>query len=65
MIPDELLGLAFDDGTASYFMLEVDRGTMPVVRKETNRTSFARKLMSYYEGWKTMSRYFEWPASLV
>ena len=52
MIPDELLGLAFADGTASYFMLEIDRGTMPVVRKGKNRTSFARKLVTYYEGWK-------------
>ena len=52
VIPDELFGLAFSDGTASYFMLEIDRGTMPVVRKGTNRTSFARKLKTYYEGWK-------------
>ena len=52
VIPDGLFGLAFADGTASYFMLEIDRGTMPVVRKGTNRTSFARKLKTYYEGWK-------------
>lgn len=52
VIPDGLFGLAFADGTASYFMLEIDRGTMPVVRKGTNRTSFARKLHTYYEGWK-------------
>jgi hypothetical protein len=52
VIPDGLFGLAFADGTASYFMLEIDRGTMPVVRKGTNRTSFARKLQVYYEGWK-------------
>jgi Replication-relaxation len=52
VIPDGLFGLAFADGTASYFMLEIDRGTMPVVRKGTNRTSFARKLHVYYEGWK-------------
>jgi Replication-relaxation len=52
VIPDELFGLAFADGTASYFMLEIDRGTMPVVRKGTNRTSFTRKLQTYYEGWK-------------
>lgn len=50
VIPDGLFGLAFADGTASYFMLEIDRGTMPVVRKGTNRTSFARKLKTYYEG---------------
>ena len=52
VIPDGLFGLSFTDGTASYFMLEIDRGTMPVVRKGTNRTSFARKLKTYYEGWK-------------
>ncbi|MGD1036399.1 MAG: hypothetical protein ABR878_04235 [Roseiarcus sp.] len=46
------LGLAFADATASYFMLEIDRGAMPVVRKGTNRTSFARKLKTYYDGWK-------------
>ena len=26
MIPDGLFGLVFQDGTASYFMLEIDRG---------------------------------------
>jgi hypothetical protein len=52
VVPDALFGLAFADGTASYFLLEVDRGTMPVVRKGTSRTSFARKLQVYWEGWK-------------
>jgi hypothetical protein len=50
-IPDGLFGLSFPDNTAAYFLLEIDRGTMPVVRKGLSRTSFARKLAVYWEGW--------------
>jgi hypothetical protein len=37
VIPDELFGLVYRDETASYFMLEIDRGTMPVVRRGKDR----------------------------
>jgi hypothetical protein len=33
-------------------MLEIDRGTMPVVRRGKDRTSFARKIELYLDIWK-------------
>lgn len=35
----------------SYFFLEADRGTMPVVRKRLSQTSFYRKLLAYEATW--------------
>jgi Replication-relaxation len=52
VIPDGLFGLVFPDETASYFFLEVDRGTMPVVRSNFDKTSYRRKLLVYWEVWK-------------
>lgn len=52
VIPDGLFGLAFPDGTAAYFLLEIDRGSMPVVRSRFDQTSFKRKLKIYWEAWK-------------
>jgi len=39
-------------GTASYFLLEIDRGTIPIVRNSLDHRSIARKLATYYEGWR-------------
>jgi hypothetical protein len=36
----------------SYFFLEADRGTMPVIRKGLSQTSFYRKLLSYEATWR-------------
>lgn len=33
VVADGLFGLRFADGTAAYFLLEVDRGSMPVHRQ--------------------------------
>jgi len=52
VIADGLFGLAFPDGTAAYFLLEIDRGSMPVVRSRFDQTSFKRKLKIYWEAWK-------------
>lgn len=50
VIPDALFGLRFNDEEESYFMLEIDRGEMPVERyKNTQRTYFAKKMQTYYE----------------
>jgi DNA-binding transcriptional ArsR family regulator len=50
IIPDALFGLRFNDGQHRYFMLEVDRGEMPVERySNTQRTYFSRKMLTYYE----------------
>jgi hypothetical protein len=40
------------DETASYFVLEFDRGTMPVMRRGKDRTSFARELELYLHIWR-------------
>ena len=52
VIADALFGLTFPNDTAAYFLLELDRGTMPIVRRGFDRTSIARKLAIYWEGWK-------------
>lgn len=50
IIPDALFGLRFNDENARYFMLEIDRGEMPVERySNTQRTYFSKKMLTYYE----------------
>jgi hypothetical protein len=50
VIPDGLFGLRFSNDDESYFMLEIDRGEMPVERfKSQYRTYFTKKLLTYYE----------------
>src|SRR5205085_601282 len=34
VVPDGLFGIGFADGTASYFLLEIDRGTIPLRRSD-------------------------------
>jgi DNA-binding Lrp family transcriptional regulator len=64
LIPDLLFGLRFPDGSRRCFMVEVDRGTMPIARTDIARTSFALKMRAYLAahaagqqqkryGWKT------------
>jgi hypothetical protein len=57
VVPDGLFGLTFPDNTAAYFVLEVDRGTMPITRTDVQgtpawRKNIAYKLATYHEGWK-------------
>lgn len=53
VVPDGLFGLRFSDDTAAYFMLEVDRGTIPITRSDRAwHKSIAYKLATYWEGWK-------------
>jgi hypothetical protein len=50
IVPDALFGLRFNNEVESYFMLEIDRGEMPVERyKNAQRTYFAKKMLTYYE----------------
>jgi hypothetical protein len=49
-VPDAFFGLRERDGRESFFMLEIDRGEMPVERyRNTYRTYFAKKIATYYE----------------
>lgn len=63
IIADDLFALVFDDGTAAYFLVEIDRGQMPIRRhgesaeefaggKRRLRTYFKHKLAAYYHGWR-------------
>jgi hypothetical protein len=64
LVPDLVFGLRFNDGSRRCFMVEIDRGTMPVSRSNVFQTSFERKMRSYLSahaarlherhfGWKT------------
>jgi hypothetical protein len=58
VVPDGLFGLVYPDETAAYFLLEVDRGTIPLIRTDVVgtpawRKSISYKLSTYWEGWKT------------
>jgi hypothetical protein len=47
VIPDFVFGLKFPDGSRRCFMVEIDRGTMPVSRAGIDQTSFERKMRVY------------------
>jgi Replication-relaxation len=56
VVPDGLFGLSFPDETASYYLLEIDRSTIPLRRTDTVgtaawRKNIAFKLATYYDGW--------------
>jgi hypothetical protein len=62
VIADDLFALRFDDGTESYFLVEIDRGQMPVRRSKNTvefvegkrriRTHYKHKLEVYWQGWR-------------
>lgn len=45
--PDLVFGLRYPDGSRRCFMVEIDRGTMPVTRTNASLTSYARKMEAY------------------
>jgi hypothetical protein len=49
VIPDALFSLRFNNEDESYFMLEIDRGEMPIERYKDAAEYFAKKMMTYYE----------------
>ncbi len=64
LIPDLVFGLMFPNGSRRCFMVEIDRGTMPISRSDLAQTSFERKMRAYLTahvarqheqqfGWKT------------
>jgi hypothetical protein len=64
IVPDLVFGLRFRDGSRRCFMVEIDRGTMPIARANLMQTSFERKMRAYLSahaarqherhfGWKT------------
>lgn len=67
IVPDLAFGLAFADGSRRCFMVEIDRGTMPVVRADITQTSFERKMRGYLTAYaaKQHERKFGWRAFRV
>jgi hypothetical protein len=64
VVPDVVFGLELPDGSRRYFMVEIDRGTMPITRSDFEQTSVERKMRAYLAahaakqherqfGWKT------------
>jgi len=47
VVPDIVFGLELADGSRRYFMVEIDRGTMPIVRSRFDQTSFEKKMRAY------------------
>src|SRR4051812_17878419 len=47
VIPDIVFGLELTDGSRRNFMVEIDRGTMPVRRSDPEQTSIERKMRVY------------------
>ena len=56
VVPDALFGLRFEIGNEqfeTFFIFELDRGTIPIERASSDHRSIRRKLEAYYEGWRT------------
>jgi DNA-binding Lrp family transcriptional regulator len=64
IVPDLVFGIRLASGAQYNFMVEIDRGTMPIIRSDIRQTSFARKMRAYltahagrmherHFGWKT------------
>jgi len=55
IIPDRVFSLESSDQSSNrksiLYFLEVDRGTMPIVRKNLSQTSFYRKILAYEATW--------------
>jgi DNA-binding Lrp family transcriptional regulator len=62
LVPDLIFGIAFSDGSRRCFMLEIDRGTMPISRSDFRQTSFERKCYAYLtaHAGKEHERHFGW-----
>jgi len=63
LVPDLVFGLTLADGSRRHFMVEIDRGTMPVVRSDIFRqTSFEEKMRGYLTAHaaKQHERQFGW-----
>jgi DNA-binding Lrp family transcriptional regulator len=62
VVPDFAFGLAFADGSRRCFLVEIDRGTMPITRADIDRTSLERKMRGYLAAHATRQheRRFGW-----
>lgn len=62
LVPDLVFGLLFSDGSRRCFMVEIDRGTMPISRSNFLQTSYERKMRAYLaaHAGKLHERHFGW-----
>jgi DNA-binding Lrp family transcriptional regulator len=62
VVPDLVFGLDLADHSRRNFTVEIDRGTMPIVRADPDQTSFARKMRLYLtvHAAKLHERQFNW-----
>ena len=67
VIPDLVFGLARGGGARLNFVAEIDRGTMPVRRSDSTRTSFAAKMHTYLAAYaaRQHERQFAWSSFRV
>jgi Replication-relaxation len=67
IIPDLVFGIRFTDGSRRCFMVEIDRGTMPIERADIRQTSFERKMRAYLTAYaeKQHEQRFGWKAYRV
>jgi hypothetical protein len=67
VVPDLVFGLGLSNGSRRNFMVEIDRGTMPVIRSDRNRTSFESKMRVYLNAHteKRHVRQFGWQSFRV
>jgi hypothetical protein len=47
LVPDFAFGLVLPNGDRRHFMVEIDRGTMPITRSNLMQTSFGQKMHAY------------------
>ena len=62
VVPDLVFGLCFPDGSRRCFMVEIDRGTMPISRADISQTSLERRMRAYLtaHAGKQRERQFGW-----
>lgn len=67
IVPDLVFGLRFTDGSRRCFMVEIDRGTMPIARSNLMQTSFERKMRAYLSAYaaRQHERHFGWKSFRV
>jgi hypothetical protein len=67
LIPDVVFGLCFADGSRRFFLVEIDRGTMPISRSDIMQTSLERKMRTYLAAHaaKEHERRFGWTSFRV
>ena len=67
VVPDLVFGLLLADGSRRCFLVEIDRGTMPVARADFRQTSFVRKMRAYLTAYaaKAHERHFGWKSFRV